>query len=66
MTPAGYASAALIATGVMIPLGLEAATGTNFIGYVVWCLWLVAMAVMLWRSASGTDAATRTENAAQA
>ena len=23
---------------------------TNFVGYVAWCLWLIAMAVTLWRS----------------
>jgi beta-lactamase regulating signal transducer with metallopeptidase domain len=44
----GYLSAALIATGVVIPLGLHAATLTNFAGYVAWCLWLIAMAVILW------------------
>lgn len=32
------------------PLGLEAATLTNFAGYVAWCLWLLAMAVFLWRA----------------
>jgi hypothetical protein len=36
----GYVSAALIATGVVIPLGIGAASITNFIGYVTWCLWL--------------------------
>ena len=46
----GYASAALIATGVTIPLGLGAASITNFAGYVAWCLWLIAMAATLWRS----------------
>ena len=46
----GYLSAALIATGVLIPLGLEAASLTNFAGYVAWCLWLIAMAVYLWRT----------------
>ncbi|HTF11672.1 MAG TPA: DUF4386 family protein [Asanoa sp.] len=45
----GYASAALIATGVLIPLGLEVASLSNFAGYVAWCLWLIAMAVVLWR-----------------
>jgi hypothetical protein len=55
----GYASAALIATGVVIPLGLGGASITNFVGYVAWCLWLIAMAVTLWRSrlASPTSAA---------
>jgi len=46
----GYVSAALIATGVVIPLGIGAASITNFIGYVTWCLWLIAMAVVLWRT----------------
>ena len=45
----GYAAAALIATGVVIPLGLGAASITNFVGYIAWCLWLIAMAVVLWR-----------------
>jgi hypothetical protein len=46
----GYAAAALIATGVLVPLGLHAATLTNFAGYVAWCLWLIAMAAILWRA----------------
>ena len=52
MTYLGYASAGLIATGVLVPLGLAAATLTNFAGYVAWCLWLIAMAVILWRAPS--------------
>jgi hypothetical protein len=50
MTYLGYGSAALIATGILVPLGLHAATLTNFAGYVAWCLWLIAMAVILWRT----------------
>jgi len=46
----GYASAALIATGVVIPLGVEVADLTNFAGYVGWCLWLIALSVVLWRT----------------
>lgn len=46
----GYAAAGLIATGVLIPMGLSMASLTNFGGYVLWCLWLIAMAVMLVRS----------------
>jgi hypothetical protein len=38
----GYAAAALIATGVVVPLGLDIARLTNFAGYVGWCAWLVA------------------------
>lgn len=50
MTLVGYTSAALIATGVVVPLGLDAAGITNFVGYVAWCFWLVAMAISLWRT----------------
>jgi hypothetical protein len=46
----GYAAAALIATGVVVPLGLDIARLTNFAGYVCWCAWLVAMAIVLWRA----------------
>jgi hypothetical protein len=49
MSGLGYASAALIATGVLVPL-VGAASIANFVGYVAWCLWLLAMAVVLWRA----------------
>ena len=49
LTGLGLASAALIATGVLIPLGLHVASLTNFAGYVAWCLWLLALSVVLWR-----------------
>ncbi len=42
----GYLAAALIATGVVIPL-VEVASLTNFAGYVVWCAWLLVVAVRL-------------------
>jgi hypothetical protein len=44
----GYGAAALIATGVLIPL-IEATSLTNFAGYVAWCAWLLAVAVVLFR-----------------
>ena len=50
MSYLGYAAAALIATGVLIPLGLNIARLANFAGYVTWCSWLVAMAIALWRN----------------
>ena len=49
----GYAAAALIATGVVIPL-LEAASLTNFAGYVAWCVWLSP-----WPSSCGVPGLTR-------
>ncbi len=44
----GYAAAALIATGVVIPV-VEPASLTNFAGYVIWCAWLLAVAAVLFR-----------------
>lgn len=52
----GYAAAALIATGVVIPLGVGAASLSNFAGYVLWCLWLIALAVVLWRDTAPVPA----------
>jgi hypothetical protein len=46
----GYASATLIGTGVLIPLGIEPAELTNFAGYVAWSLWLLAFSALLWRA----------------
>jgi hypothetical protein len=51
MSYVGYGSAALIATGVVAPL-VGAASMTNFAGYVLWCIWLIAMSVVLWRTSS--------------
>ena len=53
----GYASAALIATGVVIPV-FEPASLTNFIGYVAWCAWLLAVAAMLYGAPASTTTAT--------
>jgi hypothetical protein len=54
----GFASAILIATGVIIPLGVGVASLTNFAGYVLWCLWLIVLAVVLWRDAVQAPAPT--------
>ena len=60
----GYASAALIATGVLVPFGVGPATMTNFIGYVAWCGWLIVMAVVLWRPARTAEGAPSRADAA--
>ena len=44
----GLLAAALIATGVAVPL-LGWASLTNFVGYVLWCGWLLVVAVILIR-----------------
>jgi hypothetical protein len=51
----GAAAAALIATGVLIPAGVDAASLTNFAGYVLWCGWLLCLSAVLW-TAGGSRA----------
>jgi hypothetical protein len=50
MAVVGYAAAGLIATGVVVPL-VEEASLSNFAGYVTWCVWLLGVAVVLFRAA---------------
>ena len=45
----GFASAAMIAVGVLVPLDAPGADFANFAGYVLWSLWLLAFAVLIWR-----------------
>jgi uncharacterized protein DUF4386 len=45
----GLAAAALIALGVLVPLDVPGADFANFIGYILWSLWLLALAVLVWR-----------------
>jgi hypothetical protein len=44
---------------------VDAASLTNFAGYVAWCLWLLAMAVFLWRARSVPAGRSRPADAAQ-
>lgn len=52
LTAAGLVAAALIAVGTVEPLGVPLAGLANFVGYVVWSGWLVAVAVVLVRRRS--------------
>ncbi len=45
----GLVSAALIAVGVFVPLDVPGVDFANFVGYILWSVWLVAFAVLLWR-----------------
>jgi hypothetical protein len=47
----GLAAAALIAVGVLVPLGVPGTDLANFVGYIVWSLWLLGLAVLIWRRA---------------
>jgi hypothetical protein len=44
----GFVAAVLIATGAVIPV-VDAASLTNFAGYVAWCAWLLAVAAVLFQ-----------------
>jgi Domain of unknown function (DUF4386) len=46
-TVLGGAAAALVAVGVISPLGLPVVDEANFIGYVLYSVWLIAFGVML-------------------
>jgi hypothetical protein len=43
----GAASAALVLVGVLSPLALPVVDAANFIGYVLWSVWLIALAVVI-------------------
>jgi hypothetical protein len=45
----GYAAAALIAIGVLVPLDVPGTAFANFLGYVLWSVWMLAVAVLIWR-----------------
>ena len=40
-------SAVLVLVGVLSPLGLPVIDTANFLGYVLWSLWLIAFAVVI-------------------
>jgi hypothetical protein len=55
----GAVSAALVLAGVLSPLGLPGIDAANFLGYVLWCVWLIAFAVVILvreRRAAGSPA----------
>jgi hypothetical protein len=56
MAVIGYVAAGLIATGVLIPL-VGLASLSNFAGYVAWCVWLLGVAVLLFRAPASTTPA---------
>ena len=51
----GYSAAGLIALGVFVPVGLPGADMANLVGYVVWSVWVVILAVKLLRREAKTS-----------
>jgi uncharacterized protein DUF4386 len=45
----GLVAAALIAVGVLVPLDVPGTDLANFVGYILWSIWLVVFAVLIWR-----------------
>jgi hypothetical protein len=45
----GRLAAALIAVGVLVPLDAPGTDFANFVGYIIWSIWLVVFAVLIWR-----------------
>jgi hypothetical protein len=54
-TALGGASSVLILAGVLSPLDLPGIDLANFVGYVLWSLWLMAFAVLLVRRPGATN-----------
>ena len=46
----GSIAAVMVLSGVLIPLGVPGTDLANFLGYVLWSVWLLAFAVLVWRS----------------
>jgi hypothetical protein len=45
----GLASAGLVGVGVLSPLDLPAVDTANFLGYILWSVWLIAFGVLILR-----------------
>ena len=43
----GLVSAAMVCVGVLSPLDLAGVDAANFVGYVLWSVWLVAFGVVI-------------------
>ena len=51
----GIISAILIMLGLLVPFGIPGADGANFIGYILWSVWLVALGILIWRGDDRKD-----------
>ena len=51
----GYGAAALIAVGVLVPLDVPGADFANFVGYILWSIWMLASATLIWRQPGRVD-----------
>ncbi len=52
----GYVAAALIAVGVLVPLDVPGADFANFVGYILWSVWMLVFAALIMRRPDRIDA----------
>ena len=64
-TALGAVSAVLVLAGVLSPLDLPGIDLANFIGYVLWSVWLVVFGLLLLRPRTGTAAPARARSNAE-
>lgn len=62
----GTVSAGLIVLGVFVPIGLPGVDVANFVGYVLWSVWLIVFAVLLWRRSALDEGAAETNSVRRA
>jgi len=62
-TALGAVSAVLILGGVLVPLQLPLVDLGNFVGYILWSVWLVIFAILILRRAGSRGAAARSVRA---
>jgi hypothetical protein len=60
----GVASAALVLVGVFSPLDLPVVDTANFIGYILWSVWLIAFGVMILVRERGVGTLPSTQSSA--
>lgn len=51
----GYVAAALIAVGVLVPLDVPGTDFANFLGYILWSIWMLAFATLILRRPERVD-----------
>ena len=56
----GAVAAVMIAVGVLVPLKVPGTTLVNFLGYVLWSIWLIVFAIILVRNRAGVASLTTT------
>ena len=54
----GLLAAGLIALGVLVPLDVPGTDFANFAGYILWSIWLVVFATLVWRRSQVGGSAT--------